>query len=350
MKVIALFNHKGGVSKTTTTFHLGWMLAEKGHRVVLVDADSQCNLTGIVLGYKGPNELEEFYKIQIGRNIKDALAPAFESRPVMLAPVECVEVDGRNGLFLLPGHVAFSDYEVQLTLAQNVTGSLQALQNLPGSISHLINITAQYHEADYVLIDMSPSVGSINQNLLMTSDYFIIPAAPDYFSLMAIDSLSSVLPKWAAWSKAMQGIESLQDAAYPYPSKSPKFLGTIIQNYRPRGGAPAVAFQRWIDQIDDAVSNNLVPKLRAKDLTLPDDRYTHFGLGDHYKLASIANFNSLIAKSQDNNVPVFSLTEDQMDQTGNVLATSVENRDRFYDTFSDMADMVIGLTNDTATE
>ena len=57
---IALFNHKGGVSKTTTTFHIGWMLASKGHRVVLVDADPQCNLTGLVLGFKGENTLRNF--------------------------------------------------------------------------------------------------------------------------------------------------------------------------------------------------------------------------------------------------------------------------------------------------
>jgi cellulose biosynthesis protein BcsQ len=43
MNKIALFNHKGGVSKTTTTFNLGWILAEHGNRVVLVDADPQCN-------------------------------------------------------------------------------------------------------------------------------------------------------------------------------------------------------------------------------------------------------------------------------------------------------------------
>jgi cellulose biosynthesis protein BcsQ len=60
---IALFNHKGGVSKTTTTFHIGWMLAAKGHRVVLVDADPQCNLTGLVLGLKGENEFENFYQM-----------------------------------------------------------------------------------------------------------------------------------------------------------------------------------------------------------------------------------------------------------------------------------------------
>ena len=38
-KRIALFNHKGGVSKTTTTFNLGWMLAQMGNRVILVDGD-----------------------------------------------------------------------------------------------------------------------------------------------------------------------------------------------------------------------------------------------------------------------------------------------------------------------
>ena len=49
-KRIALFNHKGGVSKTTTTFNLGWMLAQMGNRVILVDGDPQSNLTGLVLG------------------------------------------------------------------------------------------------------------------------------------------------------------------------------------------------------------------------------------------------------------------------------------------------------------
>ena len=45
VKKIALFNYKGGVSKTTT-FNLGWMLAKKGKIVILVDTDPQCNLTG----------------------------------------------------------------------------------------------------------------------------------------------------------------------------------------------------------------------------------------------------------------------------------------------------------------
>jgi cellulose biosynthesis protein BcsQ len=49
---IAFFNHKGGVAKTTSAFHLGWKLAELGKRVLMVDCDPQCNLTGLVLEYE----------------------------------------------------------------------------------------------------------------------------------------------------------------------------------------------------------------------------------------------------------------------------------------------------------
>lgn len=48
-KSICFFNHKGGVSKTTTTFNLGWSIASKGKKVLMVDLDSQCNLSGMVM-------------------------------------------------------------------------------------------------------------------------------------------------------------------------------------------------------------------------------------------------------------------------------------------------------------
>lgn len=90
VKKIALFNHKGGVSKTTTTFNLGWMLASKGKRVILVDTDPQCNLTGMVLGFSTLMQLEEVYSKN--QHIKAGLAPAFESQPKLIDAVECIPI------------------------------------------------------------------------------------------------------------------------------------------------------------------------------------------------------------------------------------------------------------------
>lgn len=70
-KVIVLFNHKGGVSKTTTTYHVGWKLTEYGKKVLLVDGDPQCNLTSLLLG----EYFDEYYtNSQTSKNnIKDAV-------------------------------------------------------------------------------------------------------------------------------------------------------------------------------------------------------------------------------------------------------------------------------------
>jgi cellulose biosynthesis protein BcsQ len=100
----------------------------------------------------------------------------------LLAAGEVQPVPGREGLFVLPGHVGFAEYESQLSIAHELSGSLAALQNIPGAIRWFIDLTAASIKADFVLIDMSPSLGSINQNLWATSDAFIIPMAPDYFS------------------------------------------------------------------------------------------------------------------------------------------------------------------------
>lgn len=344
-KRIALFNHKGGVSKTTTTFNLGWMLASKGKRVILADTDPQCNLTELVLGYKGPTEFERFYETEKERNLGFGLAPAFESWPSRLKPVDCIPVDGQEGLFLLPGHIRLSEYEVTLGIAQVLSGSIQTLGNLPGSISYLLGKTANKFNADYVLIDMNPSLSSFNQNLLMTSHFFIVPTIPDYFSVMAIDSLSNVLPNWRAWAEKAQSLPILRNAVYPFPNITPKFLGTIVQNYRPRRGVPSSGFQKWIDEINKIVSEKLVPELDKLNMIMPIHDYKKQGIGSGFCLATIPDFNTLIAKSQKAQTPVFALNPEQIGYVGKVLETTIKSRDKFKNIFSALADKVIGLTN-----
>ncbi len=58
MKTIAFFNNRCGVGKTVVVYHIAWMMAELGSRVLLVDLDPQANLTSMVLGEV---RLEEFW-------------------------------------------------------------------------------------------------------------------------------------------------------------------------------------------------------------------------------------------------------------------------------------------------
>ena len=341
---IALFNHKGGVSKTTTCFHLGWMLAEKGKSVLLVDCDPQCNLTGMTLGFKDESELQAVYESKGKvRNIRDGLAPAFESRPELLKPVVCEDIPGRPGMYLLPGHIGLAEYEVTLGIAQELAGSLVTLQNLPGSLRYLFDKTAKSIGADIIIVDMSPSLGAINQNLLMTSDYFIVPMTPDYYSVMAVDSLAKVLPRWKGWADQARKNSTLAEASYPFPQVTPKFLGTVIQNYNVRKGKPASAFQKWIDKLNDGVRDNLVPTLKDKDMMLDDGIYQSCGIEAGDAILQVSDFNSLIAASQKHQTPVFALRDEQLEQTALVWKQTKTSMGKFRESFGKAADVISGL-------
>ncbi|MBD2137039.1 AAA family ATPase [Anabaena sp. FACHB-1237] len=340
---IALFNHKGGVSKTTTTFNLGWMLAAKGKRVILVDTDPQCNLTGMALKEETEEDearIENIY--QTFSNIKTGLAPAFESQPRAIKAVDCIQIE--ENLFLLPGHVGFGEYEVTLGIAQELSGSIQTLKNLPGAISDLLEKTANKFNADYILIDMSPSLGSINQNLLMTSDFFLVPTTADFFSVMAIDSLARILPKWCAWARMASANPVLKESAYPFPEFRLKFLGTIVQNYRIKNAKETGAFQTWIEKIERTITLKLLPVLDKNGLLLPEETYKKQVISN-YTLAKIPDFNSLIALSQQYSKPVYELTDKELVYTGSVLVNYKAKRDEFKATFSDLADKIIALSS-----
>ncbi|WP_434626834.1 ParA family protein [Chromobacterium sp. CV08] len=343
--VISLFNHKGGVSKTTTAFNLGWKLASKGVRTLLVDADPQCNLTGMVMGFKGLDDFSALASDKQPYNLRDGLAPAFESRPSPIKPVSCAQVGDQANLFLLPGHIGIAEYEVTLGIAQELSGSLGALRNLPGSVRYLIDITAKKYKIDCVLVDMSPSLGPMNQNLTMTSDYFIVPMHPDYFSTMAVHSLAAVLPRWRNWSSIASESKSLLEASYPFPKVSPKFLGAIIQKYRPRNGKASRAFQRWIDELEAGLRDVLLPALISNGMLLDSQKYTDAGFTPDKPLIQMSDFNSLIAASQEHQVPIFALSDDQLKLGGAILKNTKKSMQEFDELFNLAANRLITLTS-----
>lgn len=341
MKVISLFNHKGGVSKTTTAFNLGWMLAEMGHKTLIVDADPQCNLTALVLDYNAVEDIEDYYSKNPGCDISTGLDPVMSGRLSGLLPGQPTQTSNDN-LFLYCGNLALSEIETQISVALTTSTAIPAIRNIPGSIGSLLRLTAEELNFDYIIIDMSPSVGALNECLLMSSDYFIVPTSPDFFCAQAIKSLSNVIPRW---NHEIQPFRD-KNIDYQIPINPPKFLGFISQRYRPRSGAPAKSFQRWIDVIKETVNAELMPALSPLDMTVELDDFQKCVSGDEpYNLANIADFNSLIAQSQKHNVPIFSLSDDQIEQAGVILENMKESRDKFREVFSALAKEIHDLTD-----
>ena len=346
MKKIAVFNHKGGVAKTTTTFNLGSAIARAGKKVLLVDTDSQCNLTLYSMGYE---KYEHYCEEGNQNNIYGCLIPAYKSQPRLIEAAECYPIE--NNLFLLPGNLDFTENEVQLGIAMQLSNALGSMENLPGAMNYLINKTCQKYNIDYVLFDMNPSLSAINQDIVISSDYFIVPTSPDFFSIMAIRSLARVLPSWERWAKAAR--TAFIGAAYKLPLNTPKFLGYTVNDFNLSKGAPQKSFRSFINRISTEVNDTLLPELKEYDMLLPDEKYNiayqnmvdklkndKMKYGDIYCLAQISNFNKLIAISNEQSIPVFDIT----------LKNPTEGQEKtlkwFKMLYKAMAERILELTNE----
>ncbi len=298
-KTIAVFNHKGDISKTISLYHIAWKLTELGKRVLMIDADSQCNLTTLILGEDG---YENYHTLFPNRNIKDALNPAFSANTFAIQAVDCVQVKNNDKLYLLAGHLDLGEYEVQLAFA--FLNAYGMMRSLPGAFHFLVSKTAEKYQADYVLIDMNPSLSAMNQDIILSSDYFIIPTSPNYFSDAAVKSLSSILPKWEYWAKSAR--EDFGNAIYPMPMTTPKFLGYMINDFNAKSNKTEEKIQKRITNIDNQVNKQLVPKLAQADMLMDLAKYEQ-----NYCLGQLYNLEALGLKSQELGMPLFALSNEQ---------------------------------------
>ncbi|WP_374090400.1 ParA family protein [Methylomicrobium lacus] len=216
MKTISIFNNKGGVGKTTLTFHLAYALSEVGKRTLIIDLDPQCNLTILSMD---PEELHKIWEIE------DNFITDFESAKnnVSSASFEKIINDTRSIHFLLKptedGVSEFSAISTPYKLAENldlIPGRLtlhmyeetisnrwsDAYKGAPLAIRTLTKIRAlatQYADKfgyDIVIFDTSPSLGILNKLIISTTDGFVIPCMPDMFSLYGIRNIGNSLKKW----------------------------------------------------------------------------------------------------------------------------------------------------------
>ncbi len=345
---IVFFNHKGGVSKTTTAYDLGWMLAGLNKKVLLVDGDPQCNLTSLILG----DSFDDYYTNNDtkSQNIKDGVKVVFEGRPKAIEALTCPSPNENPNLFLLAGHASLSEYDPSLSFAQTSNNTLTTLMNLPGAFNELINLTAEKYAIDFVLIDLNTGLSAINQNLFMLSDAFIVPTNTDPFSIMAINSLAEILPRWVKWLRDMRPI--FQDATYPLPNSSPKFMGGIIQKFNIRKGKATMSATYAIEGIKEALLDVLVPRLERANMLFERNIYTEAGVPDSFCIAEIPDFQGMIHKSYAVGKPVFALTDEDIRDSfddnrnltvGNLATQYGRMRDTYKADFEKIANQIITI-------
>lgn len=246
MKIVSLFNNKGGVGKSTLSYHLGCALSEMNKRVLFVDLDPQCNLT---INAMFEDELEKIWKEE-DPYIDDYMDAAHEAadqsilkttRSVhfLLKPVEDGFSDYEtippakklsNNLFLLPGRLSLHKFESKISERWN--GLYQGDSLSIRTVTAFRNICEKYaaeYNVDYVIVDTSPSLGIMNKTIISTVDGFFIPTFPDMFSLYGIRNIGSSLE---AWQKEFETIYNLisSNKIAKFPRKFVQFIGFTIYN------------------------------------------------------------------------------------------------------------------------
>lgn len=187
---ISFFNNKGGVGKTTFLFHVAHRIAELGKTVLMVDCDSQCNLTA----YSLADQL-----------IDQAWKPDGNSIYRQIEPVDRTIGDIRNRaatrisdlLHIVPGDLSLSGFEDRLGDTWNAAkGGNEAALRAQSAIHRVIKQATQKANADIVLLDLGPNLGAINRAVLGGSDYIISPVSPDLFSIRGTENLGNKLVTW----------------------------------------------------------------------------------------------------------------------------------------------------------
>jgi len=297
MKTISFFNHKGGVGKTTLVFNIGLALGRLGKKILFVDADAQTNLTGSALA------AEDYERSVTNRaTIYDALLPVIRTTGdfVLVQPQQI-----RPNVWLLPGNIRLSEFEAVLPVSWNdsLGGAFQGFQRTT-AFYRLVQAHASSVGADYTFVDLGPSVGALNRVALLASDGFVVPLAPDLFSLTALPSVGQSLSEWIGdWEVARaSAVRTRADQDLPQGSLfdgRPVPLGYISQQFASYRSAPAAAFQRWLEDIPNAYQTEVVDRLRASGITIPN------GSGE---LGTVRNLSSLVPLAQEQNSAIFELT------------------------------------------
>jgi chromosome partitioning protein len=177
-RIITVANQKGGVGKTTTVANLGAAIAERGHRVLLLDFDPQAALTawaGLDPYHLSPTTYSLLMKEAV--ELKDIIRTL------------------KDGLFIAPAGVDLAAVEYSLTNSKDRNYRL----------SH--KVTGDRYQVDFILIDTPPNLGLITTNALVASDELLIPVQCHYLAMRGVRALLETV--WLIHDRFQQKLKLL---------------------------------------------------------------------------------------------------------------------------------------------
>lgn len=201
-KVVSFINYKGGVAKTTSTYHIGcWLAYRKRKRVLLIDIDPQTNLTFLCAPIhkwrqrrRKVGTVATLYQRYLERKPLDVKRHIWH-RPILLPSGERHE-----RLDLIPCDLELIGEDLGMG---NITGNFKSMELLKKSANAFIRdrtflakvIAEVSDDYDYVLIDCPPNLYLMTHNALVASDHYIVTAIPDHLSTIGLNILKNKVDK-----------------------------------------------------------------------------------------------------------------------------------------------------------
>lgn len=237
--VVSMINWKGGVGKTSLTLHLAAGLASRhSKRVLLIDLDAQCNLSFLAVGLSA--YVDHTYK-NSGATLKTVFDAYFDRARINAKDVILEkQVRARAGKIFTQVGIVLSHQELTLLdmkLAREKRSGKDHREETRFEIEKLSVIRniidGVADNYDYVLLDCPPNVNLVTQNAFFASDYYVVPAIPDFLSTVGISQITKSMDQFNNDYRSMWAYAGL-----PGGYTDTKFGGIIFNMVDEYGGGP----------------------------------------------------------------------------------------------------------------
>lgn len=291
--VIAFFNNKGGVGKTSLVYHLAWLYADRGLRVVAADLDPQCNLTASFLDEDRLVTL--FDAPPAPETVFQALRPLIKGTGDIATP-RLELIDSR--LALITGDMALSTFEDHLSeVWPKCLNRDERAFRVTSAFWRILQAAAAAHSADVILVDLGPNLGAINRAALIASDYVVIPLGPDLFSLQGLRNLGPAIREWRSdWRERLDKQPNMDEIELPAGRIQP--VGYVVLRHSIRLDRPVKAFERWMAKMPATYRECVLDEAGEAPASLEEDANC---------IAKLKDYRSLMPLAQEARKPMFFL-------------------------------------------